>query len=157
MAASTPRTAHRALVERVVEVDGDFLDRNLNDGEVPATELHAPLQQALHEAHLIPVCFVSARSGAGVAELLDIIVKLWLNPLEANAADFLHGKGPDALPMHATSYPARHVLAHVFKVTVDLLCRPHGRDARAPGHGGPGRPAGRTPAPSPGRVPASHR
>ena len=48
----------------------------LNDGEGDATELHAPLEKALREGHLIPVCFVSARTGAGVAELLDLIVKL---------------------------------------------------------------------------------
>ena len=111
--------AHRALVEQVVEVDGDFVDRYLNDGDVPATDLHAPLEQALREGHLIPVCFVSAKSGAGVAELLDIIVKLLPNPLEANAPDFLNGEGPDAQPMHANPDPTRHVLAHVFKVTVD--------------------------------------
>ena len=111
--------AHRALVEQVVEVDGDFVDRYLNDGDVPATELHAPLEQALREGHLIPVCFVSAKTGAGVAELLDIIVRLLPNPLEANAPDFLNGEGPDAVPMHAEPDPARHVLAHVFKVTVD--------------------------------------
>ena len=60
--------AHRALVEQVVEVDAGFVDRYLNDGDVDASELHAPLEQALREGHLIPVCFVSARSGAGVAE-----------------------------------------------------------------------------------------
>ena len=51
--------AHRALVEQVVEVDGDFVDRYLNDGDIDASELHAPLEQALREGHLIPVCFVS--------------------------------------------------------------------------------------------------
>ena len=63
--------AHRALVEQVVEVDGNFVDRYLNDGDVDASELHAPLEQALREGHLIPVCFVSARTGAGVAQLLS--------------------------------------------------------------------------------------
>ncbi len=111
--------AHRALVEQVVEVDGDFVDRYLNVGDVPATELHAPLEQALREGHLIPVCFVSAKSGAGVAELLDIIVKLLPNPLEANAPDFLNGEGDAAQPMHASPDAAKHVLAHVFKVSVD--------------------------------------
>jgi elongation factor G len=111
--------AHRALVEQVVEVDADFVDRYLNDGDVDPGELHAPLEQALREGHLIPVCFVSAKSGAGVAELLDVIVKLLPNPSEANPPDFLNGEGEGAVPMHAEPNPAKHVLAHVFKVTVD--------------------------------------
>ncbi|MBX3599624.1 MAG: elongation factor G [Rubrivivax sp.] len=111
--------AHRALVEQVVEVDADFVDRYLNDGDIDASELHAPLEQALREGHLIPVCFASAKTGAGVAELLDVIVKLLPNPTEANPPDFLNGEGTAAVPMHADPDPAKHVLAHVFKVTVD--------------------------------------
>jgi elongation factor G len=111
--------AHRALVEQVVEVDAAFVDRYLNDGDIDASELHAPLEQALREGHLIPVCFVSARSGAGVGELLDIIVKLLPNPTEGNPPEFLNGEGADAKPMTAQPDPTAHVLAHVFKVTVD--------------------------------------
>jgi elongation factor G len=111
--------AHRALVEQVVEVDSDLVDRYLNDGDVDAGELHAPLEQALREGHLIPVCFVSARSGAGVAELLDVMVKLLPNPTEANPPDFLRGEGAEAVPMHSVPDAGLHVLAHVFKVTVD--------------------------------------
>jgi elongation factor G len=111
--------AHRALVEQVVEVDAGFVDRYLNDGDIDASELHAPLEQALREGHLIPVCFVSARSGAGADELLDVIVKLLPNPTEGNPPDFLEGEGPDAKLVHAEPDPAKHVLAHVFKVTVD--------------------------------------
>ena len=111
--------AHRALVEQVVEVDAAFVDRYLNDGDVDAGELHAPLEQALREGHLIPVCFVSARSGAGVGELLDIVAKLLPNPTEGNPPDFLNGEGEQARLMHAQPDPAAHVLAHVFKITVD--------------------------------------
>jgi elongation factor G len=111
--------AHRALVEQVVEVDAAFVDRYLNDGDVDASELHAPLEQALREGHLIPVCFVSARSGAGVAELLDIAVRLLPDPTEANPPDFMKGEGESATAMHSTPDPSLHVLAHVFKVTVD--------------------------------------
>ena len=112
--------AHRALVEQVVEVDEAFVERYLNDGDIDASELHAPLEQALREGHLIPVCFVSGRTGAGVAELLDIIVNLLPNPLESNPPDFLRGgAGANAVAMHAEPDPGKHVLAHVFKVTVD--------------------------------------
>ncbi|MEZ7870000.1 MAG: elongation factor G [Brachymonas denitrificans] len=111
--------AHQNLVEQVVEVDGDFVERYLNEGDVDASELHAPLEQAMREGHLIPVCFVSARTGAGVAELLDIIVKMLPNPSEGNPPDFLRGEGDDAVPEHATPDPAAHVLAQVFKISID--------------------------------------
>jgi len=116
---SSPEAAHQALVEQVVEVDSDFVDRYLNQGDVEATELHAPLEQALREGHLIPVCFVSARTGAGVGELLDIIARLLPNPTEGNPPDFLDGTGADATLMHASPDAGKHVLAHVFKITVD--------------------------------------
>ena len=111
--------AHRALVEQVVEVDGAFVDRYLNDGDIDASELHAPLEQALREGHLMPVCFVSARSGAGLAELLDVIVKLLPNPAEGNPPEFLEGEGAAAVAKASSPDPDAHVLAHVFKVTVD--------------------------------------
>ncbi len=111
--------AHRALVEQVVEVDPDFVDRYLNDGDVPASELHAPLEQALREGHLIPVCFVSARTGAGVAELLEVIEKLLPNPYEANPPQFLRGEGEAAEPLLVAMDPAQHVVAHVFKIQSD--------------------------------------
>lgn len=41
------------LVEQVVEVDAAFVERDLDDGDI---ELHAPLEQALREGHLVPVC-----------------------------------------------------------------------------------------------------
>ncbi|QTD46683.1 elongation factor G [Ottowia testudinis] len=111
--------AHRALVEQVVEVDGDFVDRYLSDGDIDARELHAPLEQALREGHLIPVVFVSARTGAGVAELLDVIANVLANPSEGNPPDFFKGEGDGATLMHARPDPAAHVLAQVFKISID--------------------------------------
>ena len=111
--------AHRALVEQVVEVDARFVERYLEDGDVDAAALHAPLEQALREGHLIPVCFVSAQSGAGVAELLDVIAHLLPNPGECNPHSFLKGEGDAATPIQSLPDPARHVLAHVFKLSAD--------------------------------------
>jgi elongation factor G len=62
---------------------------------------------------------VSARTGAGVAELLDTIERLLPDATETNPPAFLEGEGDGARPMQAEPDPDRHVLAHVFKVTQD--------------------------------------
>lgn len=116
---SSVEVAHRALVEQVVEVDPEFVERYLNDGDVDPRELHAPLEEALRQGHLVPICFVSSRNGAGVAELLDVIELLLPNPAEGNPPQFFKGEGADAKELHAEPDPAKHVIAHVFKVTVD--------------------------------------
>ncbi len=116
---SSVEAAHRALVEQVVEVDAAFVERYLNDGDVDPAELHAPLEQALREGHLVPICFVSSRTGAGVPELLDVIERLLPDPTESNPPAFLEGEGAAAKPITASVDPDRHVLAHVFKVTQD--------------------------------------
>ena len=65
---SSVAKAHQALIDQVVEVDEDLMALYLEQGEELAPEqLHAPFEQALREGHLIPVCFVSASTGAGVA------------------------------------------------------------------------------------------
>ncbi len=116
---SSVAQAHRALVEQVVEVDAGFVERYLNDGDVDARELHAPLEQALREGHLIPICFVSARNGAGVAELLDAFERLLPNPTEGNPPTFYKGEGEAAEVLCAVPDADKHVIAHVFKVTND--------------------------------------
>jgi elongation factor G len=116
---SSVAEVHQALIDQVVEVDEALMASYLDKGEVAPEALHAPFEKALREGHLIPVCFTSARNGAGVAELLDIIVKLLPNPTEGNPAQFLKGEGADAVPLHAEPDAAKHVLAHVFKVTID--------------------------------------
>lgn len=116
---SSVADAHRALVEQVVEVDAAFVERYLNEGDVDPRELHAPLEEALRQGHLIPVCFCSAKTGAGVAELLAAIGALMPNPAEGNPPLFLEGKGPEPQPYPARPDPAAHVLAHVFKIVAD--------------------------------------
>nr|WP_294864045.1 elongation factor G [uncultured Pseudogulbenkiania sp.] len=116
---SSVAEAHQALVDQVVEVDEELMARYLEQGEVTPEELHAPLERALREGHLIPLCFVSARTGAGVAELLDVLAWLAPNPTEGNPPLFYKGEGEAALAFRSEPDPARHVLAHVFKVVVD--------------------------------------
>jgi elongation factor G len=116
---SSVAEAHSAIIDQVVEVDEDLMAVYLEKGEVAPEELHAPFEKALREGHLVPICFTSAKSGAGVSELLDIFVKLLPNPLEGNPRPFLKGEGERAEEFHAELDPSKHVVAHVFKVTVD--------------------------------------
>jgi len=117
---SSVAAAHQALIDQVVEVDEDLMTLYLEQGEALAPEqLHAPFEQALREGHLIPVCFVSARTGAGVRELLDVIVKLAPNPTEGNPPQCLIGEGERGRPYEVVPDASRHVVAHVFKVAFD--------------------------------------
>jgi len=116
---SSVEAAHRALVDQVVEVDEDLMSLYLEQGEVAPEELHAPFEKALREGHLVPVCFTSARTGAGIAELLDILVKLAPNPAEGNPPLFVKGEGEAEVEFRSEPDPKKHVLAHVFKIVVD--------------------------------------
>ena len=114
--------AHRALIDTLVEEDETLLARYLEEGEDPAPgELHAPFEKALREGHLVPVLFVSAKTGAGVDELLHVLSALAPNPAEGNPPPFYKGEPGDANAeaFHAEPDPSKHVLAHVFKVVMD--------------------------------------
>lgn len=113
--------AHRALIDQIVEEDETLLARYLEDGTDPAPEeLHAPFEQALRAGHLIPILFVSARTGAGVPQLLDALARLAPNPAEGNPPPFLRGEpGGASTAFAAAPDPERHVLAHVFKLVSD--------------------------------------
>ncbi|OGA06130.1 MAG: elongation factor G [Betaproteobacteria bacterium RIFCSPLOWO2_02_FULL_64_12] len=116
---SSVKEAHAALVDQVVEVDEELMAIYLDKGEVSPEQLHAPFEKALREGHLIPVCFTSAKNGAGVAELLDLLEKLAPNPAEGNPPPFLKGEISNAVEFHADPDPKKHVLAHVFKTIID--------------------------------------
>jgi elongation factor G len=120
---SSVAEAHRALVDQVVEVDEALMERYLEQGEIAPEELHEPFEAALRAGHLVPVCFVSGRTGAGVDELADIFVKLMPNPLEGNPPLFerwpSNAERKNAEPFRSEPDSTKHVLAHVFKVEMD--------------------------------------
>lgn len=120
VAFSSVGAAHDAIIDQVVELDETLMSQYLEQGEsLDPEQLHAPFEQALREGHLMPVCFVSARTGAGVRELLDILGKLAPDPTEGNPPQFLKGEGEAAAAVTVALDPARHVVAHVFQVTND--------------------------------------
>lgn len=119
-AFSNPNAAHDAIVDQVVELDEALMARYLEQGDsLDPEQLHAPFEQALRDGHLIPVCFVSARTGAGIRELLDILGRLMPDPTEGNPPVFLKGEGTGAAPVALSPDPARHAVAHVFQISND--------------------------------------
>jgi len=117
---SSCEAAHTEIIDQVVELDEKLMAVYLEQGEeLDPAQLHDPFEQALREGHLIPVCFVSAETGTGIPELLNIIKKLMPNPAEGNAPPFLKGEGDEAERVNVSPDAAKHVIAHVFKVTVD--------------------------------------
>ena len=116
---SSVNAAHTQILDQVVDVDEVLMARYLEQGDLPAEELHDPFERALREGHLVPVCFTSAETGAGIPELFEIFSRLLPNPLEGNAPPFLKGPGDDAIRVRVSPDPEQHVIAHVFKVSVD--------------------------------------
>ncbi len=117
---STVAAAHTQIIDQVVEVDEELMALYLDQGEgLTAEQLHDPFEKALRDGHLVPVCFVSAETGAGLAELLEIFVRLMPNPCEGNSPPFLKGPSADSMRVQVQPDAARHVVAHVFKVSVD--------------------------------------
>ena len=118
---SSVAEAHQQILDQVVEINEKIMNRYLDKGEkaLQGSELHDAFEQCLREGHLVPICFVSARTGAGVSELLELIKRLLPNPLEGNPPPFVKGEGKDAKPISAIGDTQKHVIADVFKIAND--------------------------------------
>ncbi|MGR9000245.1 MAG: elongation factor G, partial [Gammaproteobacteria bacterium] len=113
-------TAHHELIERIVDEDLALLEKYIEEGEEPKpAEIHSPFESALR-AGMAPILFTSAKTGAGVKELLHVIASLAPNPAEGNPPPFYKGEpGAQVEVFHAEPDPDKHVLAHVFKLVSD--------------------------------------
>jgi len=112
--------AHTQIIDQVVEVDEELMALYLEQGsELSPEQLHDPFEKALREDHLVPVLFCSAETGAGIPELVNVLLRLMPNPTEGNPPPFLKGEGDAAERVTVVDDPSKHVIAHVFKVTID--------------------------------------
>jgi elongation factor G len=117
---SSVAAAHTKITDQVVELDDKLMELYLEQGEdITLEQLHDPFERALRGGHLIPVCFVSAETGAGLRQLLRIFSQLMPNPFEGNPAEI--GRGPDGQTRFHVDPHAQngHFVGHVFKLTVD--------------------------------------
>ncbi len=114
---SSVEAAHTQITDQVVELDDKLMELYLEQGEdISQEQLHDPFERALRRGHLVPVCFVSALTGAGIRQLLRIFTRLMPDPLEGNPAEFLDG---DDRPVRINGASQNDFVGHVFKVNVD--------------------------------------
>lgn len=112
--------AHNALIDQVIELDPALMELYLEQGQaIRPEQLHAPFERALREGHLVPVCFTSAATGAGIDQLLDVFVRLLTNVTEGNPPLFYRDVDGQKDAVHAEPVADKHVLAHVFKIVMD--------------------------------------
>ncbi|HEX4792669.1 MAG TPA: elongation factor G [Humisphaera sp.] len=115
----TVKRCHAAMLDQIVEMDENLMEKYLGGEEPNYEALHAPFEKAMDEGHVIPILFTDAKNGVGLAELLDAIARHFPSPLEGNPQPFLYGEGADEKPFPYNQDPSRPLLAHVFKVTTD--------------------------------------
>ncbi|HEX7079909.1 MAG TPA: elongation factor G [Gammaproteobacteria bacterium] len=116
---SSVEAAHTEITDRVIELDDELMELYLEKGdEISLEQLHDPFERALRRGHLVPVCFVSAETGAGLRQLLRVFTQLMPSPLEGNPPQFYSAEEKKPVAIDPADGDA-HFLGHVFKVTVD--------------------------------------
>jgi len=121
-AFSSVHAAHKSIVEQVIEVDDELTEQYLESGEgFDPDKLHAAFERALEESHLVPICYASSKTGAGIDDLLHVFASLCPSPVEVSPPEFVktQADGQTEEEWHATPDPNGKVLAHIFRVTTD--------------------------------------
>jgi elongation factor G len=111
--------AHEAIIDQAVEVNEELMEKYLEGEELTRDELHRAFEQALREGHLVPICFTSAVTGAGLNEFLRLCKRLLPNPAEGNPPLVLTGEGESSNVADMKPDPGGHIIAHVFKISND--------------------------------------
>ncbi|MFA5864247.1 MAG: elongation factor G [Phycisphaerae bacterium] len=85
-----------ALMEAVVESDETMMERYLGGETIGEAELASALKKAMVAGAVVPIIFTSARTDAGIPELLDLIVNICPSPAEGLKRKLTIGEGENA-------------------------------------------------------------
>jgi len=117
---SSVEDAHQAILEQVVEVDESLTEAYFEGDKLDPKKLHDAFERCMREGHLVPICFASAKTGAGIPDLLHVMTAYMPSPLEGNPRPFFN-TNEDGTETQVTPEPdaEAHTLAHVFQVSSD--------------------------------------
>ncbi|MGP1346927.1 MAG: elongation factor G [Phycisphaerales bacterium] len=119
---SSAADARTALIDQIVEVDEDLMAAYLEQGQdLKRDQLHDAFEEALRQAHLVPIVFCSGKNGIGTDDLLHLIAELCPSPPEGNPRPFelLRDDGRTTVWHANPEQDDATFVAHVFKVTTD--------------------------------------
>ncbi len=107
--------AHEKLIESIVEVDENVMERYFGGDEPEDAEIHGLIHRAIADGTLIPVVCLSARQDRGVSELLDALELAALPPQMVTR----RAKTADGATVEVQCDPAGPLVAQVFKTRID--------------------------------------
>jgi len=110
-----PAEISESLLESIIEVDEEVMERYFEGTQPTQEELSRLIVQAVAEGSLIPMVCCSGKTGGGVAELLDAMAMCALPP------DVLPRTATDAEgnEVEVKADPAGPLVAQVFKTRID--------------------------------------
>ena len=109
-----PKDIHEGLIESIIEVDEEVMERYLEGTEPTKEELSRLMSQAIVAGSLIPILCVSSKTEVGLQELLDGLAMCGLAP-DAIARDI--DQGEEKIEIKAD--PSGPLVAQVFRTRID--------------------------------------
>lgn len=114
-AAVDPAAFGSAVMDIIAETDDALMERYLEGQELTSAEILAGVKRAIATGKLIPIVCVSAKSGIGVAELIDAITDFSLAPGElVRHATTETGQDVELAPVEDAPF-----VGQVFKTRID--------------------------------------
>ncbi len=109
-----PQEIHEPLMESIIEVDEEVMERYFEGTPPTQEELARLMVPAVTEGTLIPMVCCSGKSGAGVAEVIDAMAMCGLPPTVIKRTATKDGE-----EIEVTADPDGPLVAQVFRTRID--------------------------------------
>ena len=110
-----PHEIAEPLMESIIEVDEEVMERYFEGTQPTQEELSRLISRAVAEGTLIPIVCTSGKTGVGVPELLEAMALCSLAPGGVKRT----AKRPDGEEIELKADPAGPLVAQVFKTRID--------------------------------------
>jgi elongation factor G len=111
------RAGHTALIEKLSEVDDDFMAAYLDGGEISSQTITAALRKSVVQGKIFPVLCGTAFKNKGIQPLLDAVVDYLPSPMDIAPATGMVPETGDYIPKPPVDTEPFSALA--FKIMTD--------------------------------------